>query len=61
MKFSTLIALVATAAGAALLYRTRLRGPILTWGATPEEAAARLPGDEFLEQPDGGATRAITV
>jgi len=28
---------------------------------TPEEAAARLPGDEFLEQPDCGATRAITV
>ena len=61
MKFPTRIALAATAAGAALLYRRRLREPILTWGATPEEATGSLPGDEFLEQPDGGATRAITI
>jgi hypothetical protein len=40
---------------------TRLRGPILTWGATGEEAAARLPGDELLEDADGVATRAITI
>ena len=31
-----------------LLYRRFLRQPILTWGATPEEAAARLPGDDLL-------------
>ena len=43
------------------VYRRFLRGPILTWGATPEEAAARLPGDELLEEPDGIATRAITI
>ena len=46
---------------AALAYRVLLRRPILTWGATPDEAAARLPGDELLEQADGIATRAITV
>ena len=46
---------------AALAYRVLLRRPILTWGATPDEAAARLPGDELLEQADGVATRAITV
>ena len=46
---------------AALAYRLLLRRPILTWGATPDEAAARLPGDELLEQADGVATRAITV
>jgi len=40
---------------------TRLRGPILTWGATGEEAKARLPGDELLEDAGGVATRAITI
>ena len=38
-----------------------LRRPILTWGATSEEAAARLPGDELLEEADGISTRAITI
>ena len=58
-----------TAAGAALvvvvggaaLYEKVLRGPILTWGATADEAEARLPGDELLEAADGVATRAITI
>ena len=39
----------------------RLRRRILNWGATPAEAAARLPGDELLEDADGIATRAITI
>ncbi len=43
------------------VYRSILRRPILTWGATAEEAAARLPGDELLEHADGVATRAITI
>src|SRR5438093_1789751 len=38
-----------------------LRRPILTWGATREEAASRLPGDELLEGADGVSTRAITI
>jgi hypothetical protein len=38
-----------------------LRRPILTWGATGEEAASRLPGDELLEDADGVSTRAITI
>ena len=38
-----------------------LRRPILTWGATDSEAAARLPGDELLEHADGGSTRAIDI
>src|SRR5262249_62194600 len=42
-------------------YRLFLRGPVLTWGATAEEAAARLPGDDLLDPADGIATRAITV
>jgi hypothetical protein len=48
------------ALGLALAY-TRRRRPILTWGATDEEAAARLPGDELLQDADGVATRAITI
>jgi hypothetical protein len=51
----------AAAIGAAFLYRKLLREPILTWGATADEAAARLPGDELLEDADGVATRAITI
>ena len=46
---------------AAAAYAKFLRGAILTWGATANEAAARLPGDELLEHADGVATRAITV
>src|SRR5437762_8244295 len=38
-----------------------LRRRILTWGATSEEAASRLPGDELLEDADGVSTRVITV
>jgi len=43
------------------LYARFLRAPILTWGATAEEAVARLPGDELLDGADGVATRAIDV
>jgi len=43
------------------LYYALLRRPVLTWGATDAEAAARLPGDELLEDADGVATRAITI
>src|SRR6266542_3494780 len=38
-----------------------LRRPILTWGATAEEAVSHLPGDELLEDADGVSTRAITI
>ena len=37
------------------------RRPILTWGATSEEARSRLPGDDLLEEADGVSTRAITI
>ncbi|HZR94059.1 MAG TPA: SRPBCC family protein [Gaiellaceae bacterium] len=51
----------AAVAGGVVGYRTFLREPILTWGATRDEAAARLPGDDLLEDADGVATRAITI
>ena len=49
------------ALGLFVLYRMLLRRPIMTWGATAEEAAARLPGDELLEDADGVSTRAISI
>src|SRR4051812_35918042 len=58
---STLAVAVGVLAGSALVYQKLLRRRILTWGASAGEAAARLPGDELLEHPDGVATRAITV
>jgi hypothetical protein len=61
MRLKTLAGATAAAVGSAFLYRKFLRHPILTWGATAEEAAARLPGDELLEDADGIATRAITI
>jgi hypothetical protein len=38
-----------------------MRRPILTWGATTEEAGSPLPGDELLKEADGVSTRAITI
>jgi hypothetical protein len=61
MRLKTLAGATAAAAGSAFLYRKFLRQPILTWGAAADEAAARLPGDELLENADGVATRAITI
>jgi hypothetical protein len=43
------------------LYRRYLREWILTWGATPEEASAELPGDELLDSAEIVATRAIEI
>ena len=59
MKSRTLIA-VAILAGWAV-YAKVLRQPILTWGATADEAVARLPGDELLEEADGIATDCDSV
>ena len=47
--------------GAGALYSVLLRKRILTWGATPIEADARLPGDDLLEDANGMATRAIAI
>jgi len=60
MKLQSLTG-IALAGAMAVLHRRLLREPILTWGATAGEAAARLPGDELLENADGVATRAITI
>jgi hypothetical protein len=52
---------VASVAAVERLYRGYLREWVLTWGATPEEAARVLPGDELLADADIVATRAITI
>ena len=54
-------ALAALAGAATLVYRARLRERHLNWGATPEELAMRLPGDEFVEDADIVANRAVQV
>jgi hypothetical protein len=57
------IAVGAAAAGAGLLagYWRIVRPWALRWGATEEEAARPLPGDEVVETADYVATRAITI
>src|SRR5919204_445450 len=52
-------AVAAAAAGIDRLYRGFLREWVLTWGATAEEAARSLPGDELLDPADIVATRAL--
>jgi hypothetical protein len=54
-------AAIAIASAAAALYTRVLRERILNWGATDDEASARLPGDELLEQADGVSTRVIEI
>jgi len=51
----------ATATAVAALYMRVLRKSVLNWGATSEEASARLPGDELLEDANGVSTRAIDI
>src|SRR3954470_14903503 len=52
---------VATAIAAEVLYRRYLREWVLTWGATRDEVARPLPGDELLDPADIVATRAIRI
>jgi hypothetical protein len=62
MNTATALTVAAVAAGtAAVGYRRFLRQPILTWGATDDEVAATLTGDDLLPEADGTSTRAITI
>jgi hypothetical protein len=45
----------------AAIYFKVLRRAVLTYGATPGEAGARLPGDELLEDADGVTTHAVDI
>ena len=61
MRKKTLLVTAGALIGGAALYRSFLRAPILTWGATRDEVSRRLPGDELVEEADGTATRAVTI
>ena len=60
-ELRTLAAGAAALAVLAIAYSRLLRAPILTWGATEDEAARTLPGDDLLADPDIVATRAISI
>jgi hypothetical protein len=53
--------IAASAATIGRVHRRYLRNWVLTWGATAEEAAQPLPGDELLDPADIVATRAIGI
>jgi hypothetical protein len=61
MRAQLFVRIAVGAVAAGVLYARLLRSPILTWGATGQEASARLPGDDLLEDADGVATRAIDI
>jgi hypothetical protein len=48
-------------AGLAIANSALAREKYLTWGATADEVARAMPGDELLTDPDTVATRAITI
>lgn len=48
-------------AGAATLYVSKIRPWAMHWGASAEEVARPMPGDEIVEHPWFDATRAVTV
>ena len=50
-----------TAAAAAAGYVLAVRPRLLRWGATPQEAAGPLPGDELVPNPRLQSTRAVTI
>ncbi len=52
---------VAGTAVAGAVYQRVLRERVKTFGASDEEASARLPGDELLVAPDEVTTRAISI
>src|SRR5579871_5244070 len=51
----------AVGVGAAVASYPLWRRPCLTWGTTPGEADAPLPGDDLLADPDVVSTRAVSV
>ncbi|MEU7143950.1 SRPBCC family protein [Nocardia sp. NPDC046473] len=60
-KTSVAVGTAAYLLGLAVGYQVILRRRCLTWGSTPDQVAAAMPGDELLTEPDIIATRAITI
>jgi len=61
MRSGPIIAGLLAAAACSGTYYAWVRPWVMTWGATEDEVAAALPGDELLPDADGVATRAITI
>ncbi len=57
----TLLSLLGFVLVVGLVYAFALRPWLLSWGAAPGELTKSLPGDEFVEHPMSGCTRAITI
>lgn len=55
------VGLAAAAGLAAVAYPLLLRRWCLTWGATTDEVARAIPGDDLLPRPDICSTRAVTI
>ncbi|WP_375772553.1 hypothetical protein NR798_17235 [Archangium gephyra] len=53
--------LAAVGAGGVVVYRFLLRPWHVRWGATDEEVARPMPGDEVIDEPTFSSTRAITL
>lgn len=60
-KQRPVLAAVLAAAFVAAALSSRIRARIYTWGATPAEVAAQLPGDDLLTPGRRRTTRAVTV
>ena len=61
MRVRACLATAAAAAAAGLVYGRILRPWHLHWGATPEEAAGPVAGDDLMPHPGVVATRAIEI
>jgi len=59
--WSTAVMAVAAMVAVLALYLLVVRPRQLRWGATDEEVARPMPGDEVVRRPTFNATRAVTV
>ncbi|MEO3937250.1 hypothetical protein V3N99_10885 [Dermatophilaceae bacterium Soc4.6] len=55
------VSLAVATAGLSAAYVRWVRPWALTWGATADEARARMPGDGLIDRPPLSVTRALTV
>ena len=57
----TLAIAIIAAVSALIIYQLRIRPWQLRWGATHEEVARLMPGDEIVKRPTFNATRTVTI
>ena len=61
MQWRTAVGAAASAVGLVVVYERRVKPWQERWGATDDELALALPGDEFVAEPASQVTRAITI